>query len=234
MKFRQELKYRLNMQDYVLIRMRLEHLLHRDPHVNEAGYYTVRSLYFDDLWNSAYFEKMNGEKERQKFRIRIYNQSPNIINLERKIKSGQSVSKQISSLSMKDVLHIQMGNFLFLKNSEENLKKLFYYQLTSRLMRPRVVVEYDREPYILETGDVRISFDSNIRAGTLGFDLFDHHLPMTETMEPGFLIMEVKYTNFLPLHIRKILPARAADFSAFSKYILCCDATLHKKHSYLK
>ena len=233
MKFRQELKYRLTIQDTILLKMRLKHLLHQDPHSNKDGYYTVRSLYFDDLWNSAYNDKMNGVKERQKFRIRIYNHEPNFIRLERKIKSDQYISKQESLLSPQEVEQIQSGHYQFLKNSTDNLEKLFYYQLTSRMLRPRVIVEYDREPYILDTGEVRISFDSNVRAGALGFNLFDRNMPMIETMESGLVIMEVKYTNFLPSHVRKMLPSRAADFSAFSKYILCCDITENKKLSYL-
>jgi len=231
--FRQELKYRLNVQDTVLIKMRLKHLLHKDPHANEEGYYTVRSLYFDDIWNSAYNDKMNGVKERQKFRMRTYNHASNFIRLERKIKSDQYISKQEALLTPQEVELIQSGQYQFLKDSSDNLKKLFYYQLTSRMLRPRVMVEYDREPYILDTGEVRISFDSNVRAGSPGFNLFDRSMPMIETMEPGLVIMEVKYTNFLPPHIRRMLPSRGADFSAFSKYILCCDKTEHKKRSYL-
>ena len=234
MKFRHELKYRLNYQDYTLLKMRLEALLEKDKNINADGFYTIRSLYFDDLWNSAYAEKMMGVKDRQKFRIRIYNQSSDVIRLERKIKSNQYISKETALLTRDETLQILAGNYDFLLKSDDNLKKLFYYEAKSRILRPRVMVEYDREPYVLEAGDLRIAFDKNIRAGELGFDIFDAKMPMFETMDPGLIIMEVKFTNFIPELIRKMLPAKAADFSAFSKFILCCDITTHKKHSYLQ
>ena len=234
MKFRYEQKYRLNYQDYTLLKMRLAGVLEKDQNINADGFYTVRSLYFDDLWNTAYTEKMMGIKDRQKFRIRLYNQSDDTIRLERKIKSNQYISKQTALLTRDETQKILAGNYDFLLKSEDNLKKLFYHQAKSRILRPRVVVEYDREPYILDAGELRISFDKNIRAGELGFDIFDADMPMVETMEPGQVIMEVKFTNFIPSYIRKMLPGKAADFSAFSKFILCCDRTTHKKHSYLQ
>ena len=234
MKFRHELKYRLNFHDYTLLKMRLDNLLEKDRHVTSEGFYTVRSLYFDDLWNTAYTEKMTGIKDRQKFRIRLYNQSSDVIRLERKIKSNQYVAKQISTFQKYEVDRIVSGSYEFLLNSDDNLKQLFYYQLTSRLLRPRVVVEYDREPYILGAGELRISFDKNISAGEMGFDIFDSRMPMIETMDPGLIIMEVKFLNFIPEMIRRMLPSKAADFSAFSKFILCCDKTMHKKQSYLQ
>jgi len=38
-------------------------------------------------------------------------------------------------------------------------------------MRPRVMVDYDREPYVFESGEVRITFDKHVRAGFGTFDL---------------------------------------------------------------
>ena len=39
--------------------------LHLDPHADEGGY-MIRSLYFDDYWNSAYEEKEAGVLMRKK------------------------------------------------------------------------------------------------------------------------------------------------------------------------
>jgi hypothetical protein len=99
-------------------------------------------------------------------------------------------------------------------------------------MRPRVVVDYEREPYIMEAGDVRITFDKNIRAGVEGFDIFDCAMPMIETLSPGLLILEAKFTEFLPNGLRKILPSKASEYTAISKFILCCDKTLHRRFSH--
>jgi hypothetical protein len=124
-------------------------------------------------------------------------------------------------------------DFDFLLKSPHDLHKVFYYESTSNLLRPRVMVEYEREPFVLDAGRLRITFDKNVRAGLEGFDIFNKEMPMIETLDPERLILEVKYTEFLPKLIQEVIPAKASDHAAVSKYIMCCDKTLHKKYSYL-
>lgn len=232
MKFRNELKYRLNFQDYTLIKARLDATYKKDINITSAGFYNVRSLYFDDYLNTAYNEKLMGVMNRQKFRIRIYNHSDLSIHLERKIKSNQYIHKQSSQLSKDEVYDILQGCYEFLLRSNDNLRKLFYHELTGNLLRPRVVVDYEREPYIADVSQLRITFDKNIRAGQMGFDIFDREMPMIEALNPGMVIMEVKYSDILPVMIRKLLPVKASEHSAISKFILCCDLTMHKRNYY--
>ncbi len=232
MKFRNELKFRLNFLDYTLLKSRLDAVCEKDRNITSEGFYTVRSLYFDDYINSAYNEKMTGVISRQKFRIRIYNYSDQFIHLERKIKSNQYIYKQTSQLTRNQVYDILDGQYEFLLQSNDNLQKLFYYECVANLLRPRVVVDYEREPYISEVGQLRITFDRNIRAGEMGFDIFDPDMPMIEALSPGLVVMEVKYVDVLSNMIRRLLPAKASEYSAISKYILCCDLTMHKRYSY--
>ena len=87
MKFRHELKYLINAGDAELIRQRLCVVLKSDAHTKD-GKYHIRSLYFDDYWNSAYLDKIGGFSERKKYRIRLYNLDDSFIRLECKIKRG--------------------------------------------------------------------------------------------------------------------------------------------------
>ena len=57
-----------------------------DPHVTDTGVYNISSLYFDDCYNTCYYENENGTDPREKFRIRIYNHSDERITLECKRK----------------------------------------------------------------------------------------------------------------------------------------------------
>jgi hypothetical protein len=214
------------------LKTRLEALLDKDRNITPGGFYTVRSLYFDDYRNSAYHEKMMGILDRHKFRIRIYNYSDQNIHLERKIKSNRYIHKQTTGLNREEVQAIIEGRFAFLLNSGDYLKQIFYHECVSNLMRPRVVVDYEREPYVLDTGQLRITFDKNVRAGELGYDIFDVEMPMVEVLDPGILILEVKFTEFLPKMIRRILPTKSSEFGAISKYVLCCDFTMHKRSYY--
>lgn len=229
MQYRSELKYIINYGDYALIRARISPFMKRDRHVNSSGTYTVRSLYFDDFLNSAYNEKYAGVMNRQKYRIRIYNYSDQVINLERKIKYDRYVQKQSVNLTRSQANEILAGNYDCLRECDDPLHNLFYYECRSKILRPRALVDYEREPFIMEAGMVRVTFDQHVRVGIEGWDIFNEKMAMKEVMEPGFLVMEVKYSEFLPDLVRQLMPRSSTNYSAVSKYVLGCDQTLYKR-----
>lgn len=55
-----------------------------DPHAATKGYYTIRSLYFDNIADMALREKLNGVNEREKFRIRYYDGDTSVMHLEKR------------------------------------------------------------------------------------------------------------------------------------------------------
>lgn len=229
--YRHELKYFINKPDWALLRARMMGMIPRDPNAGPDGEYMIRSLYFDDYWNSSYDEKEMGILLRRKYRIRLYNYSDRRILLERKNKVGQYILKESAPLTRWEAEALIDGDYGFLKHSRENLKQEFYYECTSRLMRPRVVVDYDREPFALEPGDVRITFDKHVRAGFGAFNLFDRSPAAMEVLPGDRMIMEVKFTTFLPSLVRKLLPPRSSIMTAASKYVLGCDAAVRTQSS---
>lgn len=229
--YRHELKYLIHQSDYYILRMRMAPFLKPDPHADSHGEYTIRSLYFDDYFNRAYNEKEISILDREKYRIRIYNYSKEPINLERKIKHNNYVRKEIAPLTASEVYAILGGEYSFLKESKHHLHKLLYYELTSRLLRPRVLIDYEREPFVYEGGTVRINFDRNVRAGLESTHFFADDISMAETLQTNFMIMEVKYTEFLPSIIREMLTTKAVNYTSMSKYILGCDRTLMKRQT---
>ncbi len=224
--YRHELKYLINKPDWALLRMRLMEVLPRDANVGADGEYQVRSLYFDDYWDSAYQEKDMGVLTRKKYRVRTYNCSDSKISLERKKKYGQYIHKEAAPLTREQLEDVLVGEYEGLRRSPHRLLQEFYYECTSRIMRPRVIVDYDREPFMLNAGDVRITFDKHVRAGFGRFDLFDPDLPAVEVLPGDRMIMEVKFTQFLPGIVRRLLPPRASMLTAASKYVLCCDTAV--------
>ncbi len=221
--FRNEWKFIISKSEGELLRRRLSPFLSLDAHSDEGGY-EVRSLYFDDYKNTAYVQKLMGVYKRQKWRVRIYNYSDKEITLERKIKEGSYVYKESADITREEFEKIMDGEFGFLLKREENLCREFYLECVSSLMRPKVIVDYNRIPLIHDEGTVRITFDRDIAAAVGGFDIFDPELPKLTAIEPGVEILEVKYTEFLPEIIRKLLPAAGQEFVAFSKYVSCYDA----------
>ena len=189
----------------------------------------IRSLYFDDYWNTAYREKVDGVLLRKKYRIRIYDYSDRVIKLERKRKSDSWIYKEDAPLTHEQFDRILAGDYEFLRDSEHQLCREFYVECMCNVLRPRVIVDYEREPWILDAGTVRVTFDMNVRAAVGGFDVFDATLPVLPVLEPGKLVMEVKFTEFLPQVVRDLLPGKAQELTSASKYVLCYD-----KASYLR
>ncbi len=229
MAYRRELKYLISYADLALVRARIGPLLKKDRHVTEQGSYTVRSLYFDDYRNTAYNDKLQGGVERQKFRIRIYNGSDRVINLEQKTKWYSHTHKQSVGLSRCQVGEILGGRYDGLLSCQDPLYAVFYHECRTKMLRPRVIIDYEREPYVMPAGTVRVTFDTHVRAVVGGWDIFDNELPTLEVLDPGLLVMEVKFTEFLPSIVQQALPQQAADFTAVSKYMLACDKTLYQR-----
>lgn len=227
--YRHELKYLINLPDWAMLVSRLPAVVQRDPHAGANGEYHIRSLYFDDYWNTAYEEKELGILTRRKYRIRIYNCEDKVIRLERKSKYGPYIHKESAPLTRDEAERILGGDYGFLLRSPHNLLREFYFECTSRIMRPRVIVDYDREPFVMEAGDVRITFDKHVRAGMGAFALFDPALPTVEVLRGDQMILEVKFTSFLPRLVRQLLPPGACELTAASKYVLCCDAAVRQQ-----
>lgn len=218
--FRNEWKYYLSLWDCQELKERFQAVMQRDPHAAD-GLYSIRSLYFDDYWNSAYNEKIAGVNCRKKYRIRIYNCSDAVIRLERKLKIGNYIHKDSARLTRQEYEWIIAGEYGFLLKHENRLCQEFWFECTSNVMRPKVIVDYEREPFVLPEGDVRVTFDSNVRAAAPENDLFDPQIASCEIIPFGKTIMEVKFTEFLPEVIKEVLPPGGQEFSAISKYTMC-------------
>lgn len=222
MKFRHELKYLINYGEAELLKERLGVLLKCDAHASN-GSYSVRSLYFDDYWDTAYRDKLGGYGGRRKYRIRLYDLNDSLIRLECKIKKESYISKLSAPLSREETDRVLEGRYEFLLKRKEPLCRQFYYECMSRVLRPKVYVDYEREPYMLEAGDVRITFDRDVRSASVGGAIDGSDKVFWHVLDPGKLVLEVKFTEFLPRMVREALPLRAAEYSAVSKYTLCCD-----------
>ena len=222
--YRHELKYLISEGEKEALKSRLVGLLQTDPHAT-GGTYMIRSLYFDDYFDSAYEEKTMGIYARRKYRIRIYNCSDSTIKLERKKKLDSYIYKEDAPLTRNELTQILNGDVSFCLHSPHPLLREFYVEYTSHVLRPRVTVDYDREPFLLEAGTVRVTFDRNLRVPVMGGDLFDSTLPALHLMDAGMLVMEVKFTEFFPQALRDIIPPKAAEISAVSKYVFCCERT---------
>ncbi len=219
--FRHEYKYLISPYEYYILRSRLVPIMYKDPHANSKNGYHIRSLYFDDVYDSALNEKGAGIYQREKFRIRVYDKSDEIIKLERKGKYGNHIFKESSPLTLKEYYSILNGRPGFLLQSGDPLKKLFYAKIKTDLLKPVVIVDYYRDPFIYPVSDVRVTFDKKISTvdGSLDIFDFDSHIEIPSEVYKN-VVMEVKFNNILPDVVRDMLHV-ATSSQAVSKYVLC-------------
>lgn len=230
-RLRHELKYIISFRDYYELRSRAMAFMRRDEH-GDNGKYFIRSLYLDDIMLSDYNQKMDGWNRRRKYRIRIYDFSDEIIKFEIKDKFDSCISKVSDTITIDEYNCIVQGNFDFISdiifsNSDGGRRgalRMAYIDNAAKILSPRVVVDYDREVFICGEGNVRMTFDMNLRAGLASGDIFDPELCTVPAYEEGCMILEVKYDDFLPDYIKKMLRPLGRWQSSQSKYAMCCIA----------
>jgi len=219
-KYRHEYKFLINHGEYILLKNRIERFMNRDPHGNCNNRYNIRSLYFDDIYNSAYYEKLNGTEKRKKYRIRIYNYSNTVIKLERKGKEGQYTLKE-SELISEDLCNGLIGGNSELLLTGSQLLNDMYIQMKTLFLKPVVIVDYVREAYIHPVENVRITFDMELKSGLYSTELWNVRTPLVNVLEPDYIIMEVKFNRFLPTIFSTLLTGLNSGQISVSKYILC-------------
>lgn len=87
-------------------------------------------------------------------------------------------------------------------------------------LEPKTIVDYIREPFVYDPGNVRVTLDYDIRTGLIGTDFLT---PDCVMVPPGNapIILEVKWHEFLPTVIRDVVQVPGTHTSAFSKYAAC-------------
>lgn len=218
--FRHELKYYINVLDYLQTAQRLGRCMDRDPHADAQGNYSIRSLYFDDTDDTALRTKLEGTKHRDKYRLRIYNMRDDNIKLERKHKDGQFILKDSLSLSRAECDALLAGDPGFLLRRDHPFARQMFREFRTKVLRPKVIVEYEREAYVHPLENVRITFDKNVRTGGRSTDLFGN-IPTFPVVDGYDMVMEVKFNRWLPVFLRSLLQTDASVRSAVSKYCLC-------------
>ena len=216
--YRHELKYTIGIAEYEAIKRRVGTVMKTDPHTDSSGRYVIHSIYFDNFNDKALREKINGVQKREKFRIRYYNEDLSHISLEKKIKNNNLCMKLGTLLTIEECEKIINGDTEFMRVHKSELVRELYCKMKAQLLQPRVRVSYIREPYVFAVGNVRVTFDFNIRTSLYDRNFFEPAADINPMDTPSDIIMEVKYDAFLPDVIRMLIQTEGVRQSAFSKY----------------
>lgn len=217
--FRHEWKHAITPSDADALRRRLSAIMRKDRNGN--GRYRVRSLYFDNPYDKALREKLDGLAMREKFRIRCYNGDASYIRLEKKSKLDALCRKDSAPLTNEQCLRLLRGDTDWMKTAEDPLIAELHAKMHYQLLRPRTLVEYTREAYVYPHGNVRVTLDSDIRTGISATALLDPVVPMLPACRDQPIVLEVKYDSYLPDIIRDIVQTPNRRTASFSKYAAC-------------
>ena len=221
---RHELKFFISPIQYQVLSRTLKATLNPDPNGDENNQYHIRSLYFDTAYDSALYDKINGTANRDKYRIRIYNFSDQMIRLECKSKFRDLISKRSVRITRDLAEQLISADPTGLESTASGLVSDTFREMRTNLLHPVVIVDYLREAYLHPAEEVRITFDMQLRSGLNSVDMFNPYLPTVPPFDHDEIILEVKYNQVLPPYIANLLTYALRDGacrSAISKYVYC-------------
>ena len=221
---RHELKFFISPLQYQVLSRTLKATLNPDPNGDENNQYHIRSLYFDTAYDSALYDKINGTANRDKYRIRIYNFSDQMIRLECKSKFRDLISKRSVRITRDLAEQLISADPTGLESTASGLVSDTFREMRTNLLHPVVIVYYLREAYLHPAEEVRITFDMQLRSGLNSVDMFNPYLPTVPPFDHDEIILEVKYNQVLPPYIASLLTYALRDGacrSAISKYVYC-------------
>ncbi len=219
---RREEKYLIGYEDFVRIGSKAKTLMHIDPN-GVDGRYSICSIYYDDVYNTALYEKEDGNAVHTKFRIRTYGGDLGFIKLERKTKKGIITSKLASAISENELDILLSGGRAADDWQCYNLST----EMISRGLKPICAIRYDRIAYLYEPLNIRLTFDMNIdRLPPDKISLAGDNTRAIPALPRGEIVMEIKYDTACPSFVRKIC-ANSGQQISVSKYALCRNAQIY-------
>lgn len=218
-KLRHEWKHHITPMDKQAVINRLSAIASTDPHYGAEPYH-IRSLYFDNVYDKALAERLNGCEVREKFRIRYYNSDEGYIVLEKKSKFNTLCGKKSTQITQEQCQRLIDGDTRWLAESDKPLCRELYAKMQWQLLRPRVVVDYTRRAFVYAPGNVRVTIDDEIRSGLSATQMFAPFVTVPADLRHP-VILEVKYDAYCPSIIRDAVQLDTRRTSSFSKYAVC-------------
>ena len=219
--FRHEYKYLCSSDQLTVERTRLASLLRPDPHAGPDGRYEIRSVYFDDPEDGCMRENEDGTDPRAKYRLRIYNGSDARISLERKAKLRGLTHKDAVLIPRSAAEALLAGRIPFPDPADPPLLRRMLADMQLRLLRPKVVVQYLRTPFVHEIGNVRVTLDEHIASSQATDRFFESGIPLRPILPTGQGVLEVKWDELFPTWLYQSLQLEGLQWTNFSKYYLC-------------
>lgn len=211
---RYEKKFFIDLKQEIKIKNKFKKIFNLEF---DNGYYCY-SIYFDDLNYTTLKQKQEGLTKRHKIRLRTYfsdlAKPTNLWNLEIKLKNNSIVKKNKKRFTNDEVMEnlINRNYSFFSKMFAETSRK--YY-------RPVYITYYFREAYLSNIlPHCRLTFDKYIRCFKYNLDILnDYNVNKNYVLDPKIILLELKYSNFLPYFISSFFRYLNLEQVTFSKYV---------------
>ena len=239
-----ERKYIIDFDTYSKIVKEIKPFMDFDDHGNSEGKYVVSSVYYDSPDLRFYREKIDGEKNRVKIRIRKYRElfseeESKEVHLELKKRNNINVLKKKARLTEKEAKQLLETSNLkesVLKYQDKDgklaLAESSYLKVLYDL-NPVVLVSYMRQAFLSTFGSrIRITFDFNLKYSDCNFK-YDSLIGKNYILPPNLVIMEIKYTSLLPLWVSNLVQKYNLFLSTYSKYCSAMELILDKREAFI-
>ncbi|MBX3010385.1 MAG: polyphosphate polymerase domain-containing protein [Caldilineaceae bacterium] len=229
---RYELKYLITQAQRTAMLAHLQAYTIPDANNQGENEYTIASLYFDTPTYQAYWDKLEGHRNRRKVRVRVYGKQrvtpETLAYVEIKARRNKLMSKARVAMPYRQAVALaSYPDYLtdFPPTAQAVLQEVNYLYTTCQL-EPACVVTYQRlalngrEPH----ADLRITFDTQLRGRTYdlnlltaGVDSGRHFIP------PHLCVMEVKVNRNVPYWLASLLAQERCQAQRISKYCLALE-----------
>ena len=213
---RKEIKYILDLQEFNKIRNVLDKTMQKDIHSDCTGEYIVRTVYFENYLHETINNKKMNLNNISKYRIRMYQNNDRFLSLERKTNCNGIIKKESEIIDKELVEKLLKGEFYDLLDKSTILKNALYLQMAIKQYRAFIIVEYTRLAYMDSKSNVRITIDRNIKSSINCEKFFEKDIQGISSNE---MVLEVKYSQYMPEYIKDILKILDKQQKANSKYI---------------
>ena len=96
-----------------------------------------------------------------------------------------------------------------------------FAQMRLKSLRPVVIVQYARMPFVCDAGNVRVTFDDSIASANDIAGFLQPEIPLRSVLGTGESILEVKWDELLPSYVKEQMALDSLQWTSFSKYYLC-------------
>ncbi len=208
----------------------IEGYVYPDPNWEGEWGYPVSSIYWDSDDLKLFWEKIEGIKYRRKLRFRRYGDDPHVF-IEIKQRMDRTLQKRRVRWPIEQVVELFGHEPEFVEpmvEPEEPVASEAVWLRHRYRLRPRMAISYLRRAYYGSfEPDLRITFDRRVHYGHTHVDIRERFEGGKYLVDPRLIVMEIKYSDRVPLWLCKLATRHGLQMIRLSKYCTAVDHTFY-------